>query len=78
MLGLNLFQCFCSSGLSQLSCLGSIQNKITVCATTDSHVKTGERMAQAEEETRSRSARFIKPGAPVLGMVVFPFLLDYL
>ncbi|XP_057279913.1 RNA polymerase II elongation factor ELL2 [Pezoporus wallicus] len=55
------------SGLSQLSCLGSIQNKITVCATSDSHVKTRERMAQAEAEARSRSAKFIKPGGPFLG-----------
>ncbi|KAM9507541.1 RNA polymerase II elongation factor ELL2 [Guaruba guarouba] len=55
------------SGLSQLSCLGSIQNTITVCATSDSHVKTRERMAQAEEDARSRSAKFIKPGGPFLG-----------
>ncbi|KAM4638764.1 RNA polymerase II elongation factor ELL2 [Amazona ochrocephala] len=55
------------SGFSQLSCLGSIQNKITVCATSDSHVKTRERMAQAEEDARSRSAKFIKPGGPFLG-----------
>ncbi|XP_005146034.2 RNA polymerase II elongation factor ELL2 [Melopsittacus undulatus] len=55
------------SGLSQLSCLGSIQNKITVCATSDSHVKTRERVAQVEEEARSRSAKFIKPGGPFLG-----------
>lgn len=55
------------SGVSQLSCLGIIQNKITVCATSDSHLKTRERMAQAEEEARSRSAKFIKPGGPFLG-----------
>ncbi|XP_065519181.1 RNA polymerase II elongation factor ELL2 [Lathamus discolor] len=55
------------SGLSQLSCVGSIQNKITVCATIDSHVKTRERMAQAEQEARSRCAKFIKPGGPFLG-----------
>ncbi|NXD73540.1 ELL2 factor, partial [Eolophus roseicapillus] len=55
------------SGLSQLSCLGTIQNKITVCATSDSHVKTRERMAQAEEESRSRGVKFTNPGGPFLG-----------
>lgn len=75
MLGLNLFQCFYSSGASQLSCLGSIQNKITVCATSDSYQTTRERMTQAEEESRNRSAKVIKPGGPFLGMVVFHFLI---
>ncbi|NWY62249.1 ELL2 factor, partial [Chionis minor] len=56
-----------SSGASQLSCLGSIQNKITVCATSDSYVTTRERMTQAEEESRNRSAKVIKPGGPFLG-----------
>ncbi|NXT89466.1 ELL2 factor, partial [Anhinga rufa] len=56
-----------SSGASQLSCLGFIQSKITVCATNDSYVTTRERMTQAEEESRSRSAKFIKPGGPFLG-----------
>lgn len=77
MLGLIFFfQCFCSSGVSQLSCLGSVQNKITVCATNDSYQMTRERMTQAELESRNRSAKFIKPGGPYLGMVVFRFLLD--
>ncbi|KFQ89489.1 RNA polymerase II elongation factor ELL2, partial [Phoenicopterus ruber ruber] len=56
-----------SSGASQLSCLGLIQNKITVCATSDSYVTTRERMTQAEEESRNRSAKVIKPGGPFLG-----------
>lgn len=33
-------------------------------------------MTQAEEESRNRSAKVIKPGGPFLGMVVFHFLLD--
>ncbi|KAI6058507.1 RNA polymerase II elongation factor ELL2 [Aix galericulata] len=56
-----------SSGVSQLSCLGSVQNKITVCATNDSYQMTRERMTQAELESRNRSAKFIKPGGPYLG-----------
>lgn len=76
MLGLIFSQCFYSSGASQLSSLGLIQNKITVCATNDSYQMTKERMTQAEEELRNRSAKVIKPGGPYLGMVVFPFLLD--
>ncbi|KAF1592685.1 RNA polymerase II elongation factor ELL2, partial [Eudyptes moseleyi] len=56
-----------SSGASQLSCLGCIQNKITVCATSDSYLTTRERMTQAEEESRNRSAKVIKPGGPFLG-----------
>ncbi|NXG89957.1 ELL2 factor, partial [Stercorarius parasiticus] len=56
-----------SSGASQLTCLGSIQSKITVCATSDSYVTTRERMTQAEEELRNRSAKVIKPDGPFLG-----------
>ncbi|XP_075595925.1 RNA polymerase II elongation factor ELL2 [Balearica regulorum gibbericeps] len=56
-----------SSGASQLNCLGFIQNKITVCATSDSYQTTRERMTQAEEESRNRSAKVIKPGGPFLG-----------
>lgn len=46
----------------ELDCLGGIQDKITVCATDDSYQKARQSMAQAEEETRSRSAIVIKPG----------------
>ncbi|XP_029428852.1 RNA polymerase II elongation factor ELL2 [Rhinatrema bivittatum] len=56
-----------SSGDSQLGCLGFIQDKITVCATNDSYQMTRERMTQAEEETRSRSTKVIKPGGPFVG-----------
>ncbi|XP_043909781.1 RNA polymerase II elongation factor ELL [Protopterus annectens] len=56
-----------SSGDVQLDCLGSIQDKITVCATDDSYQKARQSMAQAEEETRSRSAIVIKPGGRYLG-----------
>ncbi|XP_075405151.1 RNA polymerase II elongation factor ELL [Tenrec ecaudatus] len=50
-----------------LDCLGSIQDKITVCATDDSYQKARQSLAQAEEETRSRSAIVIKPGGRYLG-----------
>ncbi|CAJ0940622.1 unnamed protein product [Ranitomeya imitator] len=56
-----------SNGVSKLNCLGFIQNKITVCATNDSYQLTRDRMTQAEEETRSRSTKVIKPGGPFLG-----------
>ncbi|XP_019393906.1 PREDICTED: RNA polymerase II elongation factor ELL isoform X2 [Crocodylus porosus] len=59
-----------SSGNIQLDCLGSIQDKITVCATDDSYQKAKESMAQAEEETRSRSAIVIKPGGRYMGKKV--------
>ncbi|NWQ82612.1 ELL2 factor, partial [Columbina picui] len=65
------FQCVqqtdSSSGASQLSCLGVIQNKITVCATTDSYLMTKERMTPAEEESRIRTTKVIKPSGPFLG-----------
>ncbi|XP_028922420.1 RNA polymerase II elongation factor ELL2 [Ornithorhynchus anatinus] len=56
-----------SSGASQLNCLGFIQDKITVCATSDSYQMTRERMTQAEEESRNRSTKVIKPGGPFVG-----------
>ncbi|XP_030324776.1 RNA polymerase II elongation factor ELL2 isoform X1 [Calypte anna] len=56
-----------TSGASQLSCLGLVQNKITVCPTSESYQTTRERMAQAEEESRNRSAKVIKPGGASLG-----------
>ncbi|EMP41179.1 RNA polymerase II elongation factor ELL2 [Chelonia mydas] len=56
-----------SSGASQLNCLGFIQDKITVCATNDSYQMTRERMTQAEEESRNRSTKVIKPGGPFVG-----------
>lgn len=59
---------FDSSGASQLNCLGFIQDKITVCATNDSYQMTRERMTQAEEESRNRSTKVIKPGGPYVGL----------
>ncbi|KAG9487992.1 hypothetical protein GDO78_007671 [Eleutherodactylus coqui] len=56
-----------SNGVSKLNCLGFIQDKITVCATNDSYQLTRDRMTQAEEETRSRSTKVIKPGGPFVG-----------
>nr|XP_020016713.1 RNA polymerase II elongation factor ELL2-like [Castor canadensis] len=61
-------QTFSSSGASQLNCLGFIQDKITVCATNDSYQMTRERMTQAEEESRNRSTKVIKPGGPYVGL----------
>ncbi|XP_072272239.1 RNA polymerase II elongation factor ELL2 [Pyxicephalus adspersus] len=60
-------QTLSSSGLSKMNCLGFIQDKITVCATNDSYQLTRDRMTQAEEETRSRSTKVIKPGGPFVG-----------
>ncbi|XP_036267181.1 RNA polymerase II elongation factor ELL2 isoform X3 [Pipistrellus kuhlii] len=60
-------QRFSSSGASQLNCLGFIQDKITVCATNDSYQMTREKMTQAEEESRNRSTKVIKPGGPYVG-----------
>lgn len=57
----------CSHGDVHLDCLGSIQDKITVCATDDSYQKARQSLAQAEEETRSRGAIVIKPGGRYLG-----------
>ncbi|XP_072439350.1 RNA polymerase II elongation factor ELL2 isoform X2 [Chiloscyllium punctatum] len=54
-------------GVSELDCFGSIQDKITICATNDSYQTTRERMTQAEEETRSRSTKVIKPGGRYVG-----------
>ena len=56
-----------SHGDVHLDCLGSIQDKITVCATDDSYQKARQSLAQAEEETRSRGAIVIKPGGRYLG-----------
>ncbi|XP_004688665.1 PREDICTED: RNA polymerase II elongation factor ELL [Condylura cristata] len=59
-----------SRGDVHLDCLGSIQDKITVCATDDSYQKARQSMAQAEEETRSRGAIVIKPGGRYMGKKV--------
>ncbi|XP_069622244.1 RNA polymerase II elongation factor ELL3 isoform X2 [Ranitomeya imitator] len=51
------------NGEKQLSCIGTIQDKITVCATDESYQLTRDRMSQVEKETWSRTAIEIKPGA---------------
>ncbi|KAM9125831.1 RNA polymerase II elongation factor ELL3 [Pangshura tecta] len=57
-------------GQNQLDCVGSIQEKITVCATDDSYQLTRERVSQAEKEAWSRAAIEIKPAAPGHGKCV--------
>ncbi|XP_037553476.1 RNA polymerase II elongation factor ELL2 [Nematolebias whitei] len=52
-----------NDGREQLEGQGSIQDKITVCATDDSYQMTRERMSQVEKDSWSRSAIEIKPGA---------------
>ncbi|XP_078386535.1 RNA polymerase II elongation factor ELL isoform X2 [Cetorhinus maximus] len=52
----------------QLDCLGSIQDKITVCATDDSYQMTRERMSQVEKESWSRTTIEIKPGSSYQGV----------
>ncbi|KAG8440592.1 hypothetical protein GDO86_006369 [Hymenochirus boettgeri] len=51
------------SGVKHLSCIGSIQDKITVCATDESYQLTRDRVSQVEKETWSRAAIEIKPEA---------------
>ena len=63
----HLWPLSCSHGDVHLDCLGSIQDKITVCATDDSYQKARQSLAQAEEETRSRGAIVIKAGGRYLG-----------
>ncbi|KAL6469851.1 hypothetical protein MHYP_G00209700 [Metynnis hypsauchen] len=58
-----------SSGASNLSSLGTIQDKITVRATNDSYQMTKERMTQAEEDTRMRGTKVIKPGGQFRGKI---------
>ncbi|XP_068169458.1 RNA polymerase II elongation factor ELL2 isoform X2 [Antennarius striatus] len=56
------FDCIHQEGRDQLEGQGSIQDKITVCATDDSYQTTRERMSQVEKDIWSRSAIEIKPG----------------
>ncbi|KAL2092994.1 hypothetical protein ACEWY4_010306 [Coilia grayii] len=57
-------------GWEHLESLGSIQDKITVCATDDSYQMTRERMSQVEKDIMSRSAIEIKPGSTSLSKCV--------
>ncbi|KAG9489217.1 hypothetical protein GDO78_005293 [Eleutherodactylus coqui] len=50
------------NGDKQLTCIGTIQDKITVCATDESYQLTRDRVSQVEKETWSRTAIEIKPG----------------
>ncbi|XP_053157450.1 RNA polymerase II elongation factor ELL [Hemicordylus capensis] len=59
-----------SDGNIQLDCLGTIQDKITVCATDDSYQKAKQNMALAESDLRSRGAIVIKPGGRYVGKKV--------
>ncbi|XP_042199960.1 RNA polymerase II elongation factor ELL [Callorhinchus milii] len=59
---------YTSRGQNQLDCLGSIPEKITVCATDDSYQMTRERMSQVEKESWSRTTIEIKPGASQQGL----------
>ncbi|XP_048471921.1 RNA polymerase II elongation factor ELL isoform X4 [Rhincodon typus] len=52
----------------QLDCLGSIQDKITVCATDDSYQMTRERVSQVEKESWSRTTIEIKPDSSCQGV----------
>ncbi|XP_034032426.1 RNA polymerase II elongation factor ELL isoform X2 [Thalassophryne amazonica] len=56
------FDCIRQEGRDHLESKGSIQDKITVCATDDSYQTTRERMSQVEKDSWSRSAIEIKPG----------------
>ncbi|XP_069766619.1 RNA polymerase II elongation factor ELL2 isoform X2 [Narcine bancroftii] len=55
------FDCIHHFERNQLECLGSIQDKITVCATDDSYQMTRDRMSQVEKESWSRATIEIKP-----------------
>ncbi|KAJ8003312.1 hypothetical protein DPEC_G00168120 [Dallia pectoralis] len=57
------FDCIHQEGREHLEGQGSIQDKITVCATDDSYQMTRERMSQVEKDIMSRSAIEIKPGS---------------
>ncbi|NP_001077281.2 RNA polymerase II elongation factor ELL2 [Danio rerio] len=59
-----IHQYISSSGIPHLSSLGTIQDKITVCATNDSYQVTKERVTKAEEDKSKNSTKFIKPGGP--------------
>ncbi|KAJ7999365.1 hypothetical protein DPEC_G00193640 [Dallia pectoralis] len=62
-----------SSGQEVLADLGSIQDKVTVCATEESYQTTRERVSQMEKDTWSRAAIQIKPGETQTGKCVkFP------
>uniref|UniRef100_A0A3B3VVZ3 RNA polymerase II elongation factor ELL N-terminal domain-containing protein n=1 Tax=Poecilia latipinna TaxID=48699 RepID=A0A3B3VVZ3_9TELE len=57
-----IHQFISGEGRDHLESKGSIQDKITVCATDDSYQTTRERMSQVEKDIWSRTAIEIKPG----------------
>ncbi|TRY95139.1 hypothetical protein DNTS_003851 [Danionella cerebrum] len=59
-----IHQYISSSGVPHLSSLGTVQDKITVCATNDSYQVTKERVTKAEEDKSKNSTKFIRPGGP--------------
>ncbi|KAL2099592.1 hypothetical protein ACEWY4_003986 [Coilia grayii] len=59
-----------SAGAPHLASLGTIQDKITVCATSESYQVTRERMTQVEEDSRKKSTKVIKPGSQFRGKTV--------
>ncbi|XP_052443509.1 RNA polymerase II elongation factor ELL2 [Carassius gibelio] len=59
-----IHQYISGSGVPHLSSLGTIQDKITVCATNDSYQVTKERVAKAEDDKSKSSTKFIRPGGP--------------
>ncbi|XP_051960495.1 RNA polymerase II elongation factor ELL2 [Xyrauchen texanus] len=54
-----------SYSVPHLSSLGTIQDKITVCATNNSYQVTKERVTQAEGDTQKNGNKFIKPRGPI-------------
>ncbi|CAB1354167.1 unnamed protein product [Coregonus sp. 'balchen'] len=56
-----------SSGTPHLVSLGTVQDKVTVCATNDSYQVTRDRMTQAEEDSRKRGTKVLKPGGQFRG-----------
>ncbi|KAJ3601894.1 hypothetical protein NHX12_029655 [Muraenolepis orangiensis] len=59
-----------SLGASHLASMGTVQDKVTVCATNDSYQVTRDRMAQVVEDTRERGTKVIKPGGKYRGKQV--------
>ncbi|XP_064032393.1 RNA polymerase II elongation factor ELL2 [Pogoniulus pusillus] len=74
------FECIQQSGSGsealQLSCLGTIKNKITVCPTSESIQVTRERVIQAEEADQKRSAKFVSPDEPAVAKRKLQLLPD--
>uniref|UniRef100_A0A8C2IKW0 RNA polymerase II elongation factor ELL N-terminal domain-containing protein n=1 Tax=Cyprinus carpio TaxID=7962 RepID=A0A8C2IKW0_CYPCA len=70
-----IHQYISSSGVPHLSSLGTIQDKITVCATNDSYQVTKDRVTKAEEDKSKNSTKFIRPGGPFRGWILIYSIL---